>query len=138
MSNIMSPQDALIATMVLVSAADQEMSKSEFRAIGATIDLLPAFQGYDRDRITLVAQSVVDILQTEEGLETIIGMIDDATPDRLKETAYALGCDIAAADGKIEDEEARLLELLRFKLDVDRLNAAAIERGARARHQKSD
>ena len=39
-----------------------------------------------------------------------------------------------AADGLATQEELRLLELLRHRLDVGRLEAAAIERGARARH----
>lgn len=41
---------------------------------------------------------------------------------------------MAAADGYTTQEELRLLELLRDSLEIDRLNAAAIERGARARH----
>ena len=39
-----------------------------------------------------------------------------------------------AADGDASQEELRMLEMIRFRLDVDRLTAAAIERGARARH----
>jgi tellurite resistance protein len=50
------------------------------------------------------------------------------------ETAYAVACDIVAADGEANQEELRMLEMIRFRLDVDRLTAAAIERGARARH----
>jgi tellurite resistance protein len=57
-------------------------------------------------------------------------------PDRLNETAYALACDVAAADGTLEEAELRLLEEIRYELDLDRLHAAAIERGARARHVK--
>ena len=40
-----------------------------------------------------------------------------------------------AADGKASQEELRFLELLRHRLEVGRLPAAAIERAARARHQ---
>ena len=50
------------------------------------------------------------------------------------ETAYALACDVAVADSRLTQEELRLLEMIRFRLEVDRLSAAAIERGARARH----
>ena len=32
------------------------------------------------------------------------------------------------------ESELRLLEEIRYELDIDRLHAAAIERGARARH----
>jgi hypothetical protein len=54
----------------------------------------------------------------------------------LRETAYALACDVVAADGRATQEELRLLELLRHRLEVGRLPAAAIERGARARHRR--
>lgn len=137
MTNVMSPQDALIAVMMVMSAADRDMSDAELKEIGAIVDLLPAFEGYDRDRIVVVSQTVVDLLQADDGLETLIGMIQSATPEPLRETVYALACDVAAADGAIAMEEMRLLEMLRHSLDVDRLNAAAIERGSRARHMKA-
>ena len=38
------------------------------------------------------------------------------------------------ADGKLGEAELRLLEEIRYELEIDRLHAAAIERGARARH----
>ena len=41
---------------------------------------------------------------------------------------------MAAADGALTESELRLLEEIRFELELDRLHAAAIERGARARH----
>ena len=53
---------------------------------------------------------------------------------RLWETAYAIACDVAAADGSLRQQELRFLEELRHALNIDRLHAAAIERGARARH----
>lgn len=134
MINVMSPQDALIATMILISAADREMSEKELKEIGAIVDLLPVFEAYDRGRIGRVAEAVVDLLQEESGLETLIGLVKQATPDNLYETVYALACDVAAADGAVTIEEMRLLELIRHELSVDRLTAAAIERGARARH----
>ena len=101
MSNIMSPQDALVATMVLTSAADRNMSDDELKAITAIVGRLAGlFENYDRDRITaMVAQTVVDVLQADEGLETLIGMIEKRSAGSpLRETAYALACDIAAAD----------------------------------------
>ena len=45
-----------------------------------------------------------------------------------------LPCDVAAADGSLPESELRLLEEIRYELNIDRLHAAAIERGARARH----
>ena len=57
-------------------------------------------------------------------------------PYELHETAYALAVEIAAADLTVTPEELRLLDMLRDFLKVDKLAAAAIERGARARFRK--
>ena len=56
-------------------------------------------------------------------------------PAKLRETAYAIACDVAAADGEASQEELRVLELIRHRLDIERLIAAGIERGAKARFQ---
>jgi hypothetical protein len=56
-------------------------------------------------------------------------------PEKLYETAYALAVEVAAVDRIVRNEEIRFLELLRDKLRLDKLTIAAIERGARARHQ---
>ena len=64
----------------------------------------------------------------------LFGLVREILPERLNETCYALACDVAAADGKLNEGELRLLEEIRYEINVDRLHAAAIERGARARH----
>lgn len=136
MSDVLSPQDALVAVMIAVSAADEVQSTKELLSIDRTIDALPAFDGYDKDRVRSVNDIVRDLFSEEDGLDALIGLVADALPERFNETAYALACDIAAADGAVKLTELRLLEMLRHDLGVGRLAAAAIERGARARHQR--
>ncbi|MEF3048399.1 tellurite resistance TerB family protein [Pseudotabrizicola sp. L79] len=132
----MSAQDALIAVMVAVSAADEQMRTSELVAIQRMVNHMPVFAAYDLDRITGVSQIVFDLFEEEDGLEALFGLIRDALPERLHETAYALACDIVSADGKLRDMELRMLEEVREELAIDRLHAAAIEWGARVRHMK--
>jgi len=129
---------ALIYTMVLMAAADSDMTDSELFTIGELVRTLPAFEGFNPDQLPKAAEACADILGQEGGMGTVISLVKDSLPDRLRETAYALACDIAAADGSVGQEEARLLELLRFGLDIERLVAASIERGARARYQTVD
>ena len=76
----------------------------------------------------------MDLFAEEDGLDALFGLVREALPPKLNETAYALACDVAAADGRLGEAELRLLEEIRYELDLDRLHAAAIERGARARH----
>ena len=125
---------ALIYTMVLVSAADRNMSDAELRTIGEIVRYLPIFKKFDLDKLPKVAADCAEILDDDEGLDKALEVIKGALPQKLHETAYAVACDVAAADGHIEPEVIRLLELLRHALGVDRLAAAAIERAARARH----
>jgi tellurite resistance protein len=132
---MLQPDTALIYTMVLMSAADGDMTDAELGRIGDSVHTLPAFEGYDDGRLAAEAEACADVLGGADGLETVLDLITSALPARLGETAYALACDVAAADATVAQEEARLLELLRHSLHVDRLAAAAIERGARARYQ---
>jgi tellurite resistance protein len=132
----LSPQDALIAVMIAVSAADEQLRTVEMVAIQRIVTHMPVFAGYDDDRIRQIAQTVFDLFEEEDGLDALFGLIRDALPERLNETAYALACDVVAADGRLREVELRMLEEVREELSVDRLHAAAIEWGARARHMK--
>jgi tellurite resistance protein len=130
----MTPQDTLVAVMVAVSASDEDLRTSELVAIQRIVNHLPVFVNYDPDRFKQVTQVVFDLFEEEDGLDAFFGLIRDGLPERLYETAYALACDVAAADGILGEVELRMLQEIRDELSIDRLHAAAIERGARARH----
>lgn len=130
----MSSQDALVAVMVACSAADENMRTAELVAITRMVNHMPAFAAYDPDRIQRVSRIVFDLFEEEDGLEALFGLIREALPERLYETAYALACDVVTADGRHSQVELRMLEEVREELKVDRLHAAAIEWGARVRH----
>ncbi len=125
---------ALIACMVLVAGADRVMDDSELQMIGNLVQRLPVFRDYDINELTDDARRCGTILQREDGLQQALAAIAEALPDRLRETAYVVACDVAAANGVVADTEARMLELLRQRLRLGRLVSAAIERAARARH----
>lgn len=127
---------ALVYVMVIVSAADREMTDAELRAIGEEVQRLPVFRDYGAGNLARDAGDCAALLQDEEGLDTVLGIVRGALPERLRETAYALACDIAVADGKLSQEELRVLQMIRNRLDLDRLHTAAIERAARARHAR--
>ena len=134
LSSSFSAQDSLVALMVAVSASDEDIRTAELIKIQSSVNMLPIFADYDTDRMSHISKTVFDLFEQEDGLDALFGLIRDALPERLYETAYALACDVAAADGTLEEAELRLLEEIRYELEIDRLHAAAIERGARARH----
>ena len=130
----MTPQDALVALMIAVSASNEDIRTSELVKIQSAVNMLPVFADFDVDHLNTISQVVFDLFEQEDGLDALFGLVREALPERLNETAYALACDVAAADGALDEAELRLLEEIRYELNIDRLHAAAIERGARARH----
>ena len=130
----MTPQDALVAVMIAVSASNEDIRTAELIKIQSAVNMLPVFAEFDVDHLKSISQVVFDLFEQEDGLDALLGLVREALPVRLYETAYALACDVAAADGALDEAELRLLEEIRYELNIDRLHAAAIERGARARH----
>jgi hypothetical protein len=124
---------ALIYTMVIVSAAESEMPDAELRIIGDIVGDLPVFRDFDQNELPGLLNDCTELVGRENGLDMTLKAIKGALPAKLRETAYAIACDLVASDGEATQGELRILELLRDRLNIDRLIAAAIERGARAR-----
>jgi hypothetical protein len=124
---------ALIYTMVIVSAAESDMPEAELRIIGDIVGDLPVFRDFDQRELPSVLNDCTELISRENGLEEILRVIKAALPAKLRETAYAIACDLVASHGEAGQEELRVLELLRHRLNLEPLVAAAIERGARAR-----
>jgi tellurite resistance protein len=127
---------ALIYTMVLAAAADDEMTDAELERMGEIVRFLPVFRDFDAELVAKTANECVELLKDEDGLDKTLTLIHAHLPVKLRETAYAIACDVVAADGRAQQEDLRLLEMIRHRLDIDRLIAAAIERGARARSMR--
>jgi tellurite resistance protein len=136
MDRPIDPHAALIYTMVLVAAADREMTDAELGVIGDIVNHLPVFRGYDGDRLTQDLKDCAALLGATEGLDATLKAIRNVLPAKLRETAYAVACDVAAA-GPARQEVQRFLELLRHRLGIERLIAAGIERGAQARFARA-
>jgi hypothetical protein len=130
-----SHHTALVYTMVIIAAADGSMSEKELKIIGELTKSLPSFIGFDHSRLLGVCQECAQILQEPDGADAVVGLIDEGLPDILHETAYWVALEVALADRRIALEEIRMLDVLRRRLEIDKLTAAAIERGARAKYQ---
>ena len=131
----LTPEDTLVAVMIALSASDETVRTSELMSIERMVNHLPVFKDYHLDRLKDVSSTVFDMLAEEDGLDILWDTVRTNLPERLFDTAYAMACDVAAADGAARDPELRLLEDMRYELNIDRLLAAAIEAGARARHR---
>jgi tellurite resistance protein len=110
MTKSLTPQEAVIYLMVMVSASDRDMVDPELSRIGAIVRTLPAFRGFDQARTLAVAQECQKWLQRENGFEEILAAAAAAIPESAHETAYALAVDIAVADLQDAADTARAAE----------------------------
>lgn len=134
MSDI-SAQDALVMLMVMVSASDRAMKDEELIKIGEIVSSFPVFDGYSHERLVATSETASLALSEEGGMQSVIEAIAQAVPEKLRDTAYACGVEVAAADLALRQEELRVLQLLRDALNLDKLTVAALERSAMARYR---
>jgi len=131
-----TPQNALIYAMVIAAVADGKLKDSEIAAVDVAVRHLPIFRGYGIDAMQTAIGDCVALLDQDDGIDAVLGLVKEALPADWAETAYAFACDIIAVDGHGRQEELRWLEMLRHELGVERLHAAAIERGAGVRYKR--
>jgi tellurite resistance protein len=130
-----NPQEALVCAMVLMAASDRNMTDAEVGMMSRLVQELPVFSDFHPAGIASVTETCLRLLGREDGLDRAMTLISDALPTRLRETAYLLACEVAAADGEASQGELQFLQDFRIALDLDRLIAGAIERAAKARYQ---
>jgi hypothetical protein len=130
---MLTPHAALIYAMVIVSASDRTITDAELSAIGDMVQQLPVFADYDPEQLVADARACGTMVRLENGFRRTIEAIADTMPTHLRETCYLLACDIAGTSRPVKPEEARVLQLLRQALKLDRLVTVAIERATKAR-----
>ncbi len=130
-------QEALICTMVLVAAADGAITDREIGVMSGLVQTLPVFQDFSSERLDVATETAIGLLEEDEGLVHAGKLIRDALDVRLRETAYALACEVVAAEREASQSVLRMLEFVVTELHLDPLVAAAIERGTRARYRRA-
>lgn len=125
---------ALIYAMVTMSAVDRTITDAELARIGEIVSNLPVFADFDQERLVKTAEACGGVLSEDGGLDRVLMLIKGGLPKKLRETAYAVALEVAAADLDVKPEETRFLDMLSESLELDRLTTTAIERGIRARN----
>src|ERR1700753_1199221 len=108
------------------------MPDSELHAFAEIVGHLPIFGDFDQNDLPGLFNDCIELISRDDGLEETLKAIESGLPPKLRETAYAIACDLVATDGEATQEELQLLELMRERFEIDRLIAAAIHRGTRA------
>lgn len=136
MSDRITPQEALIYAMVTVSAADRTITTEEISRIGSIVLELPPFHTYTDNWLADAAQECGKLLRKPDGIENVLTLVRKSLPPRLYETAYVLAAEVAASDLSVHADEEKFLGMLAGALGLGSEVCTALERAARARHQR--
>lgn len=131
-------ENALIYLMAVAAVSDGAITPTEIRRMEDLIRRLPVFKGYPSAQLPPTVNDCLSEINRPDGLDHVLDMAIAALPKRLEDTAYVLAVEIATHDLKLEQEELRLLEMIRDRLSLDRLTTAAIEAAARARLRRAE
>ena len=134
----LSPQEALVCTMVLVAAADGRMTDREIGTMAGLVQTLPAFHDFTSEQLDAATEAATELLSEDDGLRHGGQLIRDALTPQLRETAYALACEVVAGHGEATKTLMLMFVFVGSELHLDPLVAAAIERGTRARYRTTD
>ena len=134
----LSAPEALVLTMVLVAAADGRMSDRGIGTMSGQMQTLPVFHDFTREHLAQATEAAVSLLNEEDGLKHAGALVRKALTPRLRETAYALACEVIAGDQGKKAASFDMLEFVRDELELDPMIAAALERGVRARYSTAD
>ena len=128
-----SVHTALVYLMIVIAGSNGRMGTSEMQAIGRLVKEWPVFENFNVELLIPLSRDCGTILNTDDGLDTVLGLVQTAIPEELSETAYCLACEVAAADDDVDADERQILDTIRARLGLERLAAAAIERATAAR-----
>lgn len=132
---MISPQAALVYTMVIAAEADHDIAEPEIELIGDLVNHLPVFRCVSREQVVEMATACSEQLSKPGGIDQVFQEVRAGLGDHLRETAYALACDVIAVDARLHRHEMTALENIRSHLGIDPSVADAIERSARVRFQ---
>ena len=132
----LDPQEALVCTMVLVAVTDGGITDREIGVMSGLVQTLPVFNGFSSEQLDAATEAAINLLREDDGLAHAGRLIRAALPPRLRETAYALACEVVAGDGFAHQSTLQMLEFVLGELHLDPLVASAIERAARARYRR--
>lgn len=137
-SDTINAPEALVLTMVLVSAADGGMTDREIGVMSGLVQTLPAFQAFTSGELAGVTERAASLLHEDDGLAHAARLMRAALNQRLRETAYVLACEVVAGGDGARRQSLDMLEFVKSELGLDTLVSTAIERGVRARYQRVD
>ncbi len=112
-----SPQEAYTAITILAIASDGYLANEELDAVTAHLSRMHLFHHFRPDTMQRMYTKLFDILR-KDGADVLLESAKETLPIELRESAFAMCCDLTLADGMMSQDEQRFLQQLHRVLDI--------------------
>jgi tellurite resistance protein len=112
-----SPQEAYAAITILAIASDGYLANEELDAINSHLSRMHLFHHFRPETMQRMYTKLFDIMRTD-GPELLLESAKQTLPIELRESAFAMCCDLTLADGMMSQDEKQFLQQLHRILDI--------------------
>lgn len=112
-----SKQEGMAGILLLMIAADGEISQEELVGFFTTCARMKLFSGVSQSQFNGMLKKISNVLR-KQGAEAVLSKAAEPLTPEQKETAFALATDMAFADGSVQPQEKVLLEKIQKQLGV--------------------
>lgn len=119
------PQEGFAGVLLASSACDGHISGDEVQTLMMQLGRMKLYQRVSDTQFNNMMDRLMGILK-RGGPEKLVEKSIPAVPPELRETAFAVACDIVLADGIVEEDEKIFIDDLMVKFEMDATRAKTI------------
>ena len=119
------PQEGFAGVLLASSACDGHISGDEVQALMMQLGRMKLYQRVSDTQFNNMMDRLMGVLK-RGGPEKLLEKSYPVVPPELRETAFAVACDIVLADGIVEDDEKVFIDDLMVKFEMDQTRAKTI------------
>jgi tellurite resistance protein len=112
-----SPQEAYAAITLLAIASDGYLANEELDAITSHLSRMHLFHHFRPETMQRMYAKLFDIMR-KDGADVLLESAKETLPIELRESAFAMCCDLTLADGMMSKDEQTFLKQLHQVLDI--------------------
>ncbi len=118
-------REAFAGILLATIAGDGHISDEEKEAFIAVSNRMQLFKTQSIPEFNAMVDKLFGV-SNRKGNDTLLRLAAEALPAELQETAFTVATDMVFADGEVDDEEIRLLEVLQEALGIEEMLAQRV------------
>ena len=113
----LNKEEAFASFALAAIAADGVITEEEANGLVVGLVRMKLYAGYNGNQLGAMLNKLVNIIR-KQGLDALVNQAKEGLPQELRETAFAVACDLALADGEIAEEEKKILTKIQTSLGI--------------------